>query len=218
MTTIVDQPSLVAAIVEYLARDQDTTLTARIPTFIQLFEAKMNRSLFVRQMELRATAVTNPTLTEAEFIALPTDFQSMRRMRLTSVTGKPFLEFKSTLQMDEWRLQNADVHGQPRYFTIFGNEIEFAPTPDGVYTVEMVYRQVIPPLSSNLTNWLLQLAPDLYLYGALMEAAPYMKEDPRIQTWGAGLVSALSDLNELGKLSAFNAGPLTVRPAGVNTW
>ena len=38
---------------------------------------------------------------------------------------------------------------QPRYFTVFGDEIEFAPTPDAAYTIEMVYRQNIPPLAAN---------------------------------------------------------------------
>jgi hypothetical protein len=62
MTQITDYASLQTAVTEYLARDQDTTLIARIPTFIQLFEAKMNRSLFVRQMEERSTAtVIRPT-------------------------------------------------------------------------------------------------------------------------------------------------------------
>jgi hypothetical protein len=82
----------------------------------------------------------------------------------------------------------------------------------------MVYRQNVPPLASNSTNWLLTLAPDLYLYGALMEASPYIKNDPRIQVWGTLMASALNDLNELGKVSAFNAGPMTVRPAGLNIW
>ena len=59
MTQIVDYASLQSAVTEYLARDQDTTLIARIPTFIQLAEAKFNRQLFVRQMEQRATALVN---------------------------------------------------------------------------------------------------------------------------------------------------------------
>jgi hypothetical protein len=109
-----------------LARDQDTTLIARVPTFIQLFEAKMNRELFVRQMETRSTALTDPTAGEPEFIALPSDFQSMRRIRLSSYTGKPLLDFKSTVQMDEYRTQVANVAGRPCYFSIFGNEIELA--------------------------------------------------------------------------------------------
>lgn len=212
---ITDRASLEAAITEYLARDQDTTLIARIPTFIQLLESKVNRNLFHRKMELRATALTDPEASEPEFIALPADFQSMRRIRLTNVGGKPLLEFKSNSQMDLYRSETADVPGQPRYFTIFGDELELAPTPARIYTVEMVYRQNVALAdASDATNWLLTLAPDIYLYGSLLEAAPYINQDGRIATWGSGFASALKELNDLGTVSAFNAGPLTVRVAG----
>jgi len=211
---IVDYASLQTAVTEYLARDQDATLIARIPSFIQLAEAKFNRQLFVRQMEQRATAVVNLASSEPEFISLPSDFQSMRRVRLASVTGKPCLEFKSGTQIDEYRFGISNVAARPRYFTVYGNELELAPTPNAAYTVEMVYRQSIPALVPNSTNWLLALAPDLYLYGVLLETAPYLKEDARIQTWALGLSSALSDLNNLGLTSTFNAGPMTVRVSG----
>ncbi len=215
MTTIVDYTSLQTAVTEYLARDQDTTLIARIPTFIQLFEAKMNRSLFTRQMEQRSSAIVNLSSAEPEFITLPTDFQSMRRVRLSSVTGKPSLSYLSGVQLEEFRYSQGNAVGQPQFFTIFGNEIELASTPDLSYTIEMIYRQNIPALSSNSTNWLLTLAPDAYLYGALLESAPYIKEDARIQTWGLGLSTALDGLNSLGLTSTFNAGPMQVRSSGV---
>jgi len=99
MTQISDNASLQSAVTEYLARDQDVTLIARIPTFIQLAEAKFNRQLFVRQMEQRSTALVNTASSEREFVSLPVDFQSMRRVRLSSVTGKPGLEFKSGTQI-----------------------------------------------------------------------------------------------------------------------
>jgi hypothetical protein len=206
---------LQTAVTEWLARDQDTTLIARIPTLIQLAEAKFNRTLFVRQMEQRSYALTDPVASEPEFIALPSDFQSMRRIRISSVNGKPMLSFKSQQQMDEYRFSRGNVTGQPQFFSIFGTELELAPTPDAIYTIEMVYRQNIPALASNSTNWLLTLAPDLYLYGALLEASPYLKEDDRIQVWGAGFQSARDGLNDLGNVSAFNAGPITMRPSGV---
>jgi hypothetical protein len=214
MTQIVDYVSLQTAVTEYLARDQDATLIARIPSFVQLAEAKFNRQLFVRQMEQRSSALVNLASSEPEFISLPADFQSMRRVRLSSVTGKPLLEFKSGSQIDDYRYATSNIQARPRYFTVFANEIELAPTPDAAYTVEMVYRQSIPPLASNGSNWLLTLAPDLYLYGALLESAPYLKEDGRIQTWGLGLNSALADLNNCGLTSTFNAGPMTVRISG----
>ena len=205
---------LQAAVTEYLARDQDATLIARIPTFIQLTEAKLNRELYVRQMEARATALTDPGADEPEFIALPADFQSMRRIRLSSVSGKPHLDFKSGTQLDEYRSSIGNAVGQPQFFTIFGSEIELAPTPDAIYTIEMVYRSNIPALASNATNWLLTLAPDLYLYGALLESAPYIKEDGRIQTWALGFSTALDGLSRLGLTSTFNAGPMAMRPSG----
>jgi hypothetical protein len=212
---ITDYTTLQAAIVEYLARDQDATLIARIPTFIQLAEAKFNRQLFVRQMEQRSTALTDALSSEPEFISLPSDFQSMRRVRLSDVTGKPALEFRSGLQMDDYRFSSGNLAGQPKYFTIFGDEIELAPTPDSATTIEMVYRKNVPALSSNSTNWLLTLAPDIYLYGALLESAPYIKEDARIQTWGLGFSAALDGLNNLGLTSTFNAGPMVMRMSGV---
>jgi hypothetical protein len=214
VTLITSYVTLQTAIGDYLKRDQDTQLTAAFPGFIQLFEAKMNRELFVRQMEARSTTTIDTTTSEPEMISLPTDFQSMRRVRLSSVTGKPALEFRSGTQMDEFRFTNSNTTGRPRYFTIFGVEMELGPTPDANYTVEMVYRQNIPPLSANSTNWLLTLAPDLYLYGALLESAPYLKEDDRIQVWGLGFKTALDELNLLNTTSAFNAGPMVVRTSG----
>jgi len=77
-----------------------------------------------------------------------------------------------------------------------------------------LYRKNVPPLATNDPNWLLSLAPDLYLYGTLLETAPYLKEDGRIQTWGLGFSAALNDLNNLGLTSTFNAGPMTVRVSG----
>lgn len=214
MTQIVDYASLQSAVTEYLARDQDATLIARIPTFIQLAEAKFNRQLFARQMEQRATALVNLASSEPEFISLPSDFQSMRRVRLSSVMGKPALEFRSGTQIDEYRFETFNIGGRPRYFTVFGDELEIAPTPDAAYTLEMVYRKKIPALAESDANWLLALAPDLYLYGALLESAPYIKEDGRIQTWGLGFTAALNDLNNLGLTSTFNAGPMTIRVSG----
>ena len=172
----------------------------------------MNRSLFSRQMESRTQAQTDPAVTaEPEFVALPPDFQTMRRIRVTNQTGKPSLQFLSGTQMDGMRAANANVSGICQYFSIFGNEIELFPTPAKLTTLEMIYRQNLPSLNANTTNWLLALAPDAYLFGVLLQSAPYIKQDSRIQVWGAAVQSALNNLNSLGNNSAFNAGPMQVR-------
>lgn len=215
MAVITDYPSLKTAVVEYLAREQDTVLIDRVPTFVQFAEAKFNRELFVRQMEGRSTALVDMLSDEPEFLSLPGDFQTMRRIRLPGVSGAPTLEYKSPAGLDKYRLATKNIVGKPLYFSIFGDEIELAPTPNDAFKIEMVYRKVVPPLATNSTNWLLELAPDAYLYGTLLEAAPYLKQDARIQTWVSGLTSALSSLNKLSSAaSVFSAGATTMRVAG----
>lgn len=214
--TITTYATLVSAATEWLARDQDATLISRIPTFIQFTEAKLNRMLFVPQMEVRSTTDVDTGTDEPEFISLPSDFQTMRRVRLSSVTGKPALNFLTGTQIDSARYAYDNVTGQPTSYAIMGTEMELFPTPNDDYTIEMVYRANLLALTATSTsNWLLTLAPDLYLYGVLLESAPYIKEDGRIQTWGSGFSSALDGLNILGHRQVFDAGPSTITLPGI---
>ena len=208
--------TLVTAITEWLAREEDATLVARIPDFITLAEAKFNRVLMHPKMETRSTASIDTGNTEPEFVSLPGDFQTMRRVRLSSVTGKPSLEYLSQTQMADYRYSIDNVTEQPIYYSIMGDELELAPTPNDDYTLEMVYRANIPALTSgNTTNWLLTLAPDLYLYGALLESAPYIKEDERLATWASAVSTVIDQLNTLGERQSTNAGPSTITLPGV---
>jgi hypothetical protein len=219
-------------------------LAAQIPTFIQMFEAKANRKLFCRQMENRAVTIIDPTLIEPEFVDLPIGFQTMRRVRLVNgaLVQKPRLKFLTGQQMDDTRAR-FQTAGEPIWFAIFGQEMELCPTPNSAYEIEMVYRAyltplgpatpiplhggggtpaptiVIPPgvpanLTPAITNWLLQTAPDAYLYGTLMEAAPYLHDDERIAVWSAGVQAAFADLNALSDEASYNAGPLAWRKKG----
>lgn len=208
--------TLLTAATEWLGRDQDTTLIARIPDFFTLAEAKFNRTLNHPKMETRSTTSVDTSSTDPEFITLPTDFQSMRRVRLSSVTGKPRLEYMAQSQLEDYRFSIENVTDQPIYFSIVGTEMELAPTPNENYTLEMVYRANIPALTSgNTTNWLLTLAPDLYLYAALMEASPYLKNDGRVGLWATGMQTALDQLNLHGARQSFDSGPSTVWLPGV---
>lgn len=192
-----------------------TDLATKAPSFIRLLEAKANRLLKVRQMEGRSTATINLASAEPEFLSLPVDFHSMRRVRLKSVTGKPRLKFATGAQIDDFREKGRDVPGTPIWFSPLGDEIELHPTPNQAFVVEMVYRKYIPALAAaNQTNWLITLAPDVYLYGALMEAAPYLHEDERIATWKQRLQEAIDELNKLNDEAQYNAGPLVMRRKG----
>lgn len=204
---------LVAEVQDWLFGRAD--IAAKAPTFIRIFEARVNRHpTGFRHMGTRSRATVDINTDEPEFITLPGDFHSMRRVRLPDATGKPRLTFKSSAQIDEMRTSSQNASGTPAYFTIAGDEMELFPTPSTAVALEMTYRANLPPLADNATNWLLDLAPDAYLYGALMQAAPYLHEDERIPVWTAGVQDALDQLEKLSETQTYNAGPLTIRRRG----
>jgi len=71
-----------------------------------------------------------------------------------------------------------------------------APTPDQAYPMEVLYYE-LPPLldESQQSNWITEYAPQLLLYGTLLEATPFLKNDERIQTWQTMYDRSASMLN-----------------------
>jgi len=210
--TIATYSDLTTAIADWLARGD---LTARIPDFIAFAESKLNRTLRVRQMDQRSTTTIDTTSTDPQFISLPDDFQVMRSITLSSVDWRPRLDYMANASLDDERTRRGNGTGMPKFFTIIGDEIELCPSPDADYTLEMIYRKYIPALSvSNQTNWLLDLAPDLYVYSTLLQAAPYLKDDARIPAWMAANDLIVSELNQMSVDATYSAGPLTIRAVG----
>ena len=73
--------------------------------------------------------------------------------------------------------------GRPRKAAIVGTDLLLVPAPDTAYKAEITYYEKLVPLSSANTNSILQEAPNIYLFGALLQAEPYLKNDSRIATW-----------------------------------
>lgn len=68
------------------------------------------------------------------------------------------------------------------------------PIPEDDYTVQVLYAASVPALATGTqdTNFVLTRAPSLYLFGALLAAAPFLGQDPRIATWQVLYDRALS--------------------------
>lgn len=80
---------------------------------------------------------------------------------------------------------DATATGEPEFYSDYDyNHWLIAPTPDADYPVEILYYQ-LPPLldEEHQTNWLTENAPELLLYGTLLEATPFLKNDERIAVW-----------------------------------
>jgi hypothetical protein len=166
---------LKAAVADFLNR---TDLSDQIPGFIALAEAELRRR--IRRKTLRATVTF-----AAESYQLPADCAQLRSARL--VTGDRYrdlpIDIVTIEQLSEYRAQ-VSQSGRPSKGAVVGSSVLLVPVPDQSYTAEITYFEKVASLSSAVTsNSLLVEAPDLYLYGALKQAAPFLQHDERIPTW-----------------------------------
>jgi hypothetical protein len=186
-TPPVDYASLQLKIAEWLNRDD---VTASIPDFITLAEAEMKRRL--RRSSTRAAITISSVRT-----TLPDDVAEVRSLYLTTGIKKmdqPMRNCTLAMIAESLAKYNGET-GRPRDFNLRGNILTVAPIPDQAYTASIYYFRQLTPLADSDTNSILTEAPDAYLYGALLQAAPYLMDDPRILTWQAFFRNAIEQLN-----------------------
>lgn len=181
-------------------------LSATIPDFISLAEAQIERTLRTRQMIVRANASF-----DQQYGALPADFLEAKSLKLTNTNPPTPLQFMTIDALDQ-QSSTYTASGKPKFFGVVGNQLRIQPTPDGTYTTELTYFAKLTKLSNSVTsNWLLASSPDIYLYGSLLQAAPYLQDDARIQTWATLYERALNDLRTADDRGASSGGVLLTR-------
>jgi hypothetical protein len=201
--TISTYSELQGHIADFLNR-QD--LTAAIPTFIRLAEARIDREMKHWRQEIRSDAVVS-----AQFNAIPADFIRPIRLQLKG-SGTNEIAPISVASMLQRREATSDTAGRPVYYSITAGGIEMFPTPDDEYDVSFVYYGRIPRLSDEEpTNWLLIEAPDVYLYGALVHSAPYLKDDARLAVWESFFAQGVAAMNDASEAAKYGGSGLVMR-------
>lgn len=172
MADLTTYAGLKESIADWLNR---ADLTAQIPAFVSLAHSKLNMELRVRDMQQHTTFDV-----PGQFFTLPDDFAEL--YALANPTSQPPLDYIEPARMLEVSQQPST--GPTRFYSIIGKRLQFYPAPAAPTTLPAVYYQYVPALSDTATsNWLLARAPGAYLYGALLEAMPYLKNDVRVPVW-----------------------------------
>ena len=204
MGTITNYATLQSAIADYLNR---ADLTAQIQTFIQFAEADLNTRLRSREMIVNATATS-----DGQFVALPPDW--LEAINMMIVGGQSPLRYITPDEADT--LIKAQTYTSTKFYSMTTGVIELVPPAVDDITIDMVYYGKIPALSNaNTTNWLLTKAPDVYLYGALSHAAPFLMDDARMGTFGQIYLARVQSLQDESQKALHSGSPLISRPRGV---
>lgn len=151
-------------------------------------------------MEVRSTITGT-----GQYTALPADFKRMIGVstgigyKLQQVSGSVITGFDQT------------ITGVPRKFAIADGAITFAPI-NAAAAISMLYVRRIPGLTvAEPTNWLMTLAPDLYLYGALIQASIFGWDDERVPGFKALFDEAVDELRQDGANRRWGSAPLAPR-------
>jgi len=194
---------LKSSIADWLNRSDLTTV---IPDFISLAEAQIERTLRTRQMIIRANASF-----DAQYGAVPADFLEVKSLKLTSTNPITPMTYLSIDALDN-EIAKYTASGRPKFFGVVGDQFRIVPTPEANYTTELIYYAKLTKLSNSVArNWLLTANPDIYLYGALLQAAPYLQDDARIQTWATLYERALNDAQTADDRASSSGGTLLTR-------
>lgn len=172
--------SLVENIQSYLERTDQATLD-KIPLFIMLAEQVIASQIkFLGNLTVQTSAMVQG----ANVIDKPARWHKTVSMNIT-VAGKryPVLLRRYEYLREYW--PDPAQESIPKFYCDYDyTHWMVAPTPDAAYNFEVLYYERIQPLdSSNQTNWFTIYAPQALLYGSLLQAMPFLKNDERTPMW-----------------------------------
>jgi len=179
---------LVASVADWMHRND---LSGKAQDFVVLAESRIKALLKTR---LQSLTTTLSTVAGTAYASVPADLLHVRSLSIPNVS--PSITYVTP---DQYGTDFADQRSASPYrYTIIGDRFYFGPVPDAAYPATLVYEAKFLPLSdtqqtnSLLTNW-----PNIYLWGALKEAANYADDAEKEGKYDASFMRAVDDANVL---------------------
>jgi hypothetical protein len=204
---ITSYSTLLTSVANNLNRSE---LTADIPGFVQNFEERFYRypKNFGRWMEVAVS-----TAIASSVIAVPAAYLGLK---YAYVNGAPSSRLdRMSLNQLYGSFPRGGETGIPVWISRETTNFVFGPPPDDNYTIHLVYwakptvmRSYTTGGADAVAHFLIVNAPDLVLYGALLEASPFLLNDERVPLWNAAYELALDAYRELQSEEDISGSPL----------
>ena len=200
MATTMTFATLKEDVQRYLERGatlaSDPVVYEQIPRLINLAERRIARELKIQGF---IAVVTDTMVIGQSVYAKPDRWRDTISINFgagdTNAERTPLFSRSYEYCRSYW--PNESQTGQPVFYADYDyTHWLITPTPDEEYPFEVLYYELPPLLDDSIqTNWLTEYAPQLLLYGALLEATPFLKNDERIPTWQTYYDRAAAMLN-----------------------
>jgi hypothetical protein len=195
LAIITSYTTLVTTVQNYLNRDD---LASFVPNWIQNWEERFYRQPknFGRWMETSADSVI-----ASNVVAVPAAYLGLK---YAYVDGGPSSRLdRMSLNQLYGTFPRGGRTGVPIWIGREGANFVFGPEPDDEYTIHIVYwaKQTLMRsfAADAAAHWIIVNAPDIALYGALLEATPFIANDSRIPVWAAAYEMAITDYRDLNR-------------------
>ena len=157
--------------------------------------------------------VTGLTTASNKYLSTPTDFLSAFSVAVITPDGRYEFLINKDVNFIRAAYPSPTSTGLPRYYALFGptttndpdpvvtNELSLilGPTPNAAYNVELHYYYYPESIVTEGNTWLGDNFDTVLLYGALVEAAIFMKAEPdTLTTYQAKYAEAISQAKRLG--------------------
>jgi hypothetical protein len=180
MAIVTSYSTLLTAVSDYLARSDLSTFT---PNFVQNFEER-----FYRDSENWASWMESALSVSisSNVAAVPSDYLDLR---IAYISGYQPLKRVTLEQLYSRYPRGAGTSGIAKFIARNATNFEFGPegvsgTLAGTYLAKpTVLRSYTTGGADAAAHFLIVNAPDLLIYGALLEAEPFLKNDARLVTW-----------------------------------
>ena len=164
--------------IENYVDTSETTFVSTLPTFITQTEERILKNVWLDNFKKNVTGTATSGTT---YLAMPTDFLAPFSLATISSNTYNFLLLKQVSFMKSYKPVSTET-GAPKYYAEFDSDsFILAPTPNADFTFELHYFYRPTSLTAGAdsgTTWLSQNATNCMLYGALVEAATFLKMDP----------------------------------------
>jgi hypothetical protein len=191
--------SLFNTVLGYLERN-DQAVKDNIPIFIALAQKRIAKDSKTLGLEVYVTGNFTPG---SSVLVKPGRWKNTRTFNFG--TGDGFNTrnqlYLRTYEYCREYWPDDTLTGVPKYFSDYGySNLLIVPTPALAYPFEYAYFEFPQSIDeNNQTNWITDNAPELLIYGCLLEAMLFVKDDQLVQTYKQYYVEALVAFNKEDK-------------------
>lgn len=187
---------LVAAIQDY-TEDYDTVFVNNIPTFVQNAEERIYNTVQLPALRKNSTSSFNAG---NKYLPSPDDYLAVFSFAVVDNLGNYQYLLDKDVNFIRQAYPSPNDTGLPEYYALWDQDtFIFGPTPDQSYTVELHYFYYPESIVTAGTSWLGDNFESVLLYGSLLEAGTFMKEEADVvKIYVERYNEALALLKQLG--------------------